>query len=248
MACSISPVEAQDVDLLVRKVEFPAYQDDLLQRLMFPYSKERQQEQREDEIRWTIDGLLETVHQGDEALYKACGEDGSPVGLIGWTTSPGTFAKGLGVKSEDCIHSGRVPVGKSRGRQGARNSFTLPSLDVASWLGISKRLREERHRVLQACHGNGICRITFMAVDPNHQRQGVGSMLMRIFCDYIDENSLDAFVLSSPAGIRLYSKFGFREVGVVETEHGNFTSMLRTSGLGLKENIELPLSTIKQTS
>lgn len=90
MAFSISPVETEDVDLLVPKVEFPAHQDNPLCRLMFPRSKE----QREDQIRWTIDGLLETVHQEDEALYKACGEDGSPVGLIGWTTSPGAFAKG----------------------------------------------------------------------------------------------------------------------------------------------------------
>lgn len=80
-----------------------------------------------------------------------------------------------------------------------------------------------------------------MAVDPNHQRQGVGSMLVRIFCDYVDENALDAFVLSSPAGIGLYSKFGFRAVGVVETKHGNFTSMLRTSDLSFRKKIGLPL-------
>jgi hypothetical protein len=62
-------------------------------------------------------------------------------------------------------------------------------------------------------------------------------MLMKFFCDYVDENTLDAFVLSSPAGIPLYSKYGFRAVGVVETKHGNFTSMLRTSGLSLRKNI-----------
>ncbi|EER38160.1 conserved hypothetical protein [Histoplasma capsulatum H143] len=162
MAFSISPVETEDVDSLARKVEFPAHQANLLYRLMFPRSKE----QREDQIRWTIDGLPETVHQEDEALYKACGEDGSPVGLLGWTTSPGAFAKGM--------------------------------------------LREERQRVLRSCQGNAICRITFMAVDPNHQCQGVGSMLMQSFCGYVDENALDAFVLSSPAGIPLYSKFGFK--------------------------------------
>lgn len=148
MACSISPVE----------VEFPAHQDNLLYRLMFPRPEERQWEQREDEIRWTIDGLLETVHQEDETLYKACGEDGSPVGLIGWTTSPGASVNG--VKRGDCINSG--PAAKSRGREGAklknRNSFSPPSLDIASWLGISKRLREERQRALRSRQDNGICR------------------------------------------------------------------------------------------
>ncbi|KAJ5398168.1 hypothetical protein N7509_006281 [Penicillium cosmopolitanum] len=69
-----------------------------------------------------------------------------------------------------------------------------------------------------------------MAVDPSYQRNGIGSALLKMFCHYIDENALDAFVMSSPAGVRLYSNFGFKAVGVVETKHGNFTSMLRTSG------------------
>lgn len=52
-------------------------------------------------------------------------------------------------------------------------------------------------------------------------------MLMDWFCHSVDEKKLVAFVMSSPAGVRLYYKFGFKAVGVVETEHGNFTSMLR---------------------
>lgn len=67
-----------------------------------------------------------------------------------------------------------------------------------------------------------------MSVTPEYQRQGVGSTLMERFCRHVDENALDAFVMASPAGACLYSKFGFKAVGVVETEKGNFTSMLRT--------------------
>lgn len=78
-----------------------------------------------------------------------------------------------------------------------------------------------------------------MAVDPSHQRQGVGSMLMEMFCRIVDENAQDAFVLSSPAGVRLYSKFGFKAVGVVQTNQGSFTSMLRSSGSGLRGTIAL---------
>lgn len=148
---SMSAAEAEDVDLFARKVEFPACEDNLLYHLMFPRSKERQWEQGEDEIRWTIDGLLETVHREDEVLYKACGEDGSPVRLIGWTTSPGTFAKRA--KRGGFIHGGLIV--EPGARQGAvlktQNSFNPPSLDVTSWLSISKRLREERQRVLQSC-------------------------------------------------------------------------------------------------
>lgn len=155
MALTISPVKTEDINLLVRKVEFPAHQDNPLYRLMFPRSKEQHWEEKEDEIKWTIDGLLETVHQEDEVLYKACGEDGLPVGLIGWTTSPGASATGV-----DCTHSGPVVKSGARGvaKLKNRNSFNPPSLDVTSWLGISKRLREERQRVIRDCQGNGICR------------------------------------------------------------------------------------------
>lgn len=57
------PVQPADVDLLVRKVGHRG--------------------QREDEIRWLMNELLETVDRGGETLYKACGEDGLPLGLIG---------------------------------------------------------------------------------------------------------------------------------------------------------------------
>lgn len=76
--------------MLVRKVEYPTHQNGPLSRLMFPFpssKEEKQWEQREEEIKWTIDGLLQAVHGEDVTLYKPCREDGSPVGLIGWTTN-----------------------------------------------------------------------------------------------------------------------------------------------------------------
>lgn len=139
----ISPVKADDVHCLVRKVEYPAHQDTPLYHLMFPQSEQDRGKHTEDEIRWTIDSLLEAVHQGHDALYKICGSDGSPVGLIGWTTSPGASVKG--------------EAGQST-RTKSKSSWTPPSLDVTSWLDISKRLRKERQRVLETYQGNGIYR------------------------------------------------------------------------------------------
>lgn len=149
MGFSISPVETEDIDLLVRKVDVPAHQDGLLYRLMFPHSNHA----KENEILWTIDGLLETVHREDENMFKACGEDGLPVGLIGWTTSPGTFAEGINDR-----HQNSSTVKSGPGHLKNKNSLTPPSLDVISWRCISKRLREERQRVLRSCQNDGICR------------------------------------------------------------------------------------------
>ncbi|KAJ5677528.1 uncharacterized protein N7477_003161 [Penicillium maclennaniae] len=237
MESSLSPVKPEDVDALVRKVEFPADLDNLLRRLMFPRSTE-QWDYKENKIKWAIDGIYEAIDQENEMLYKACGTDGLPVGLIGWTTSLDAPSKKT-TDGENCVlYDSEINIGERRRRKARHRDFwTPPSLDVPSWLDVSRLLRAERQRVLQNWHGNGICRIIFMAVDPDHQRQGVGSTLLKMFCDFVDTNALDVFVLSSPAGIQLYSKFGFKAVGVVETTKGSFTSMLRTSGLDSRRNL-----------
>ncbi|KAF7629573.1 hypothetical protein AFLA_013287 [Aspergillus flavus NRRL3357] len=208
MAFPLSPVEIEDVDALVRNVEYPAHLHGPLRRLMLAHSAEQQWKYREDEIRWVTEGIYQALDLQDEILYKACGADGQPVGIIGWTTSSHPFSKGMKY-GEQCIQEG--PIIKCEERQGRRtrhhNSWTPPSLDVSSWRNVSKMLRKERQRVLQGWKGNGIYRIVFMAVAPHHQRQGVGSTLLKMLCDYVDEYELDIFIISSPDGIRVYSKF-----------------------------------------
>ena len=56
-----------------------------------------------------------------------------------------------------------------------------------------------------------------ISVDPKYQRQGVGSMLLKWGCDMADRCGQGAFLIASPAGIPLYSKFGFKIVGEVWT-------------------------------
>lgn len=66
-----------------------------------------------------------------------------------------------------------------------------------------------------------------MSVHPDYQRRGLGSSLMKQLCDEIDGLGWPAFVMASPAGVRLYAKFGFSIVGRVNTREGVFTSMIR---------------------
>jgi predicted N-acetyltransferase YhbS len=68
-----------------------------------------------------------------------------------------------------------------------------------------------------------------ISVAPEYQRQGVGSMLLQWGCDKADSYGWNSFVMASPAGVRLYSRFDFKVVGQVQTEHGTFTSMFRES-------------------
>ncbi|KAL4903777.1 hypothetical protein BDW74DRAFT_33957 [Aspergillus multicolor] len=190
MDLQISPIKAEDVQLLVRNVEYPAHQDNPLYLLMFPRSKSKEQEAsheqqreqtpREDEIKWMVDGTLETVCRGDETLYKACTGDGVPVGLIGWTTNPGRGASagGKDMDGREGAENARDAASKSKTGHGrgakvkseVKDSWCPSSLDVAAWLGVSKRLRKERARVLQSYQSNPMCRITSLVVAPGHQK------------------------------------------------------------------------------
>ena len=65
-----------------------------------------------------------------------------------------------------------------------------------------------------------------MAVAPSQQRRGVGSLLLDWVCNR--DPTSDCYVMASPAGVPLYRKFGFKEVGLVESVHGGSTSMFKT--------------------
>ena len=66
-----------------------------------------------------------------------------------------------------------------------------------------------------------------MSICPEYQRQGLGSMLMQHICEDMDLHDRYGYVLASPAGVGLYSKFGFEAIGQVDTPYGPITSMLR---------------------
>lgn len=69
-----------------------------------------------------------------------------------------------------------------------------------------------------------------MSVHPDYQKQGVGSIMMERICKEADQHYRHLYVMASPAGVHLYSKFGFETVSQIKTEKGVMTSLLRKSG------------------
>ena len=49
-----------------------------------------------------------------------------------------------------------------------------------------------------------------MAVHPDHQHRGVGTMLMEWGIRHIDGRNLESFIEATTAGRRLYEKFRYR--------------------------------------
>ena len=68
-----------------------------------------------------------------------------------------------------------------------------------------------------------------MAVTPSSQRQGIGSMMMQQICNEADHRRQCSYVLALPQGVRLYEKFGFKNLGHVETPYGLISSMFRSA-------------------
>ncbi|KAL4963639.1 uncharacterized protein BDV14DRAFT_201605 [Aspergillus stella-maris] len=226
---SISPVSLADIDAITRNVTYPAFEDDPLQRVIFQRTKAGELD--EEEVSWNRESLADALRQESEILFKAYASDGAGeaeiVGVIGWTLQTGFGSEMLGLRNrQGRSHTEPDPCTDP-------NTNALASLNVAAWISASRTLREERERVLSDYRhyhpGKGIFRITFMAVAPAYQHGGLRSALMKTFCEQIEGAGLNEFVMSSPAGVRLYSKFGFQAIRSVDIGSGTYTSMLRVS-------------------
>ncbi|KAM3418057.1 hypothetical protein BST61_g6263 [Cercospora zeina] len=59
--------------------------------------------------------------------------------------------------------------------------------------------------------------LEIIATDPAYQGQGAGSLMMRYGLERADEQGARAFLEASPDAVRLYERFGFREVRHLDT-------------------------------
>ncbi|KAK4103818.1 hypothetical protein N658DRAFT_420214, partial [Parathielavia hyrcaniae] len=219
-----------DADHLAQAVDSPASESGPLFRVMFPRpGVDFTEQQMEEIIRWHAEGIKDAIRGGRTQrwhLRKIRHGDGTIVGLAGWVV-------------ERCLENMTAETAKVGNEQ--KSEHWLPeALDVPAWLKMSAALRKERH--LAIGHLDSVCRITFMSICPEYQRQELGSMVMQHICQDMDRHDRYGFVLASPAGVRLYSysKFGFGAVSQVDTPYGPITSMLRQRPARVK--VKRPLS------
>jgi len=231
----LSDVNVGDGERISRYIEVPAMRNGPLHQLMFPPASSLSLEQNEEIIRWYTNMLEVAFVDRWESFLKATDADGTPYGFCGWTVIEKKKTTEATTSVEPEIQQGT--------QQAKRNNWIPEALNTETWVTVSQALRKERNRVLKDL--DNICRqypmfallealvwlqpigITFMAVKPDYQRQGIGSSMMERMCKEIDAHGRYAYVLASPEGALLYSKFGFVEVGQVETDKGVISSMLR---------------------
>ncbi|KAI1456023.1 acyl-CoA N-acyltransferase [Annulohypoxylon moriforme] len=207
----IHEINVHEAENIVRNIFFPAMEadPDPLHRVMFPSAAEMTERQRSEIVQWYSGSLEDALERQTGNFLQICTSEDTPVGFCGWRIEPS--------------QPGEIKP-RNPSRRDAQN--LLPeTLDVEAWTSASRVLRQERERTLKTL--DTFCRLTFMAVRPDAQRQGFGSQLLQSVCNKIDERRLPAFVMASPAGVRLYQKLGFEAVGKVEMPTGTITSMFR---------------------
>ena len=58
----------------------------------------------------------------------------------------------------------------------------------------------------------------FLAVSPNHQRKGLGVLLIREGLTIADQHNANTYVEASPEGLQLYQRHGWKEVDEIRVD------------------------------
>lgn len=133
MHYQLSDVAPDDADTLVRICQFPAMRHDPLRAIMFPQANSElyTEENGEEEIKWTIEGLQEGLENNSCYMRKVT-YGSECVGYAIWT-----------------LESNGKPTRQKERPAKQRESWNPKALDIEAWHHISHRLRQERQRVLQ---------------------------------------------------------------------------------------------------
>ncbi|PYH44735.1 GNAT family N-acetyltransferase [Aspergillus saccharolyticus JOP 1030-1] len=83
----------------------------------------------------------------------------------------------------------------------------------------SRPLEEADERVTR---GKEFLTLDYLCTHPDFWRRGVGSMLVASGLQVADRCGLRTYVMSEPAGLKVYSKHGFRVVETVSTDYSRF--------------------------
>lgn len=139
MSFTLLPALPSDAEALVRYCDYPAMRDNPLRLCMFPRSRTSLPE---EERKWLADVLKKSLASPRMVFRKVCTKDGQPVGFAGWTIPYSTSESH--VKSD----GGGDKQGNRGEQRGHRNELPR-SLDVETWMEVSKKRLEERRRVLR---------------------------------------------------------------------------------------------------
>jgi GNAT superfamily N-acetyltransferase len=73
--------------------------------------------------------------------------------------------------------------------------------------------------------------LSTLCTDPQHQRQGAGTIPIKWGCDIAQKHGVPAYLEATAAGLPVYRKAGFEEVGTFEMD------LEKYGGIGSRVNV-----------
>ncbi|KAL1632405.1 hypothetical protein SLS56_003647 [Neofusicoccum ribis] len=70
--------------------------------------------------------------------------------------------------------------------------------------------------------GESFLTLDYLATHPEHQKRGIGSMLISNGLAYADNNGLKTIVVAKTPGVKLYQEHGFRIVEIIQQERPQY--------------------------
>lgn len=148
----------------------------------------------------------------DMYFYKAVEKSGSEKKIVGfakWTVENSYRITGKDIDKE-------TPQGKGE-KTTSNSSFHPPEVPEEDsnevffddWM---PEIIEIRHKHLA---GKQTMVLDDLCVWPNHQRQGVGTLLLRNLLDFADKRGLPCYLESTPLAYTMYTRQGFENVDTV---------------------------------
>ncbi|KAK4193216.1 hypothetical protein QBC35DRAFT_99517 [Podospora australis] len=192
-----------DVDDIIH-IHYSAFDDDVMNELMHPGgATEESRKKFGERVFPKEDTSADAAKKGKDMLYVAEyfpegeGTPGQVIAFAKWTLYKEPRAE------EDWKNENFVPT--------AENFGTTANLSVIdAFIG-------ELHRKQRDCaKGEAGLYLGILACRPDRQRLGAGSALLKFGADFADILELPSWLESSPVGYRVYKKFGYEDIDVVD--------------------------------
>ncbi|KAJ4298327.1 hypothetical protein N0V88_003352 [Collariella sp. IMI 366227] len=176
-----------------------------LGRSLFPAHlahKSKTGDLRRDEAEWRAARNVRRMRSGQLTFVVVdIPEDGSEgeevvVGFAQWEL-PTESDRSTDTKELDEVNQDPPPP--TLDQDALREIFEVINTEAKKWLG------PEGHSKMWY--------LMVLAIDPAHQRRGIGKMLMRHGLSLVAEARREAFLVATPEGRGMYEAMGFRQIG-----------------------------------
>ncbi|KAH7054339.1 acyl-CoA N-acyltransferase [Macrophomina phaseolina] len=81
---------------------------------------------------------------------------------------------------------------------------------------LSEAIEQAESQVRSTC--GRLLTLDYLATHPEHQKRGIGSMLLSSGLAYADRKGLETIIVAKTAGVRLYKEHGFRIIEKIQQE------------------------------